>query len=152
MEKDNTTLMDPRTRDASGCASGCASCCASGGYLRRLKRLAPCLSFRVDGFYSWMLAAASFSLLVVSTGIGHSLGVFFPQWMIRYNATESTLIWVQSASSCSNLLSAPIVILLSKVVPGQLLLMLASVSNCAAYLCSAFFGKVYVLKFMLLID
>ena len=113
----------------------------SSAYLRFLKRHLPCFSFTVDSGWSWVLSIVAFVYLIVAIGIVHSLGVFFAPWMEEYQASEATLIWVQSAYYGCNMLCGPIVILTTKIIPGQILLIVGGLSNCAVFIIAAFLGK-----------
>ena len=126
----------------------------SSAYLRFLKRHLPCFSFTVDSGWSWVLSIVAFVYLIVAIGIVHSLGVFFAPWMEEYQASEATLIWVQSAYYGCNMLCGPIVILTTKIIPGQILLIVGGLSNCTVFIIAAFLGKpvfarIYVKSFVI---
>ena len=109
-------------------------------YSQFMKRRLPRVSFRVDSFWSWVLSVVAFFYLVINIGIVHCLGVFFEPWMTKYDVSEATLIWVQSAYHGAYMLFGPLVIGLVKVVPGQILLAVSSVINCVAFIISAYAG------------
>jgi MFS family permease len=110
-------------------------------YLRLLKRHLKCVSFSVDGFWSWVLAFVGFVFHAVNLGVVHSLGVFFTPWIEKYQTSKATLIWVQSVFYACQLLFCPFVGPLGRIVPGQLLLFVGSLFVFAAFLIAAFVGK-----------
>ena len=74
-------------------------------------------------------------------GIVHCLGVFFKIWMVKYRVTEATLLWIQSAYYACNMVFGPFVVVLVKLVPGQLLIAIVSAISCIAHIIVAYVGK-----------
>ena len=113
----------------------------SFSYLSLLKRQFKCFSFHTDSAWSWIVAIVGFATLVSCKGLAHCLGVFFPSWTIQFRVSTATLIWVQSALYGCTMLCGPIAILVTKAMPGQILLVFCGIVNCCMFQISAFLGK-----------
>ena len=109
-------------------------------YSAFLRRALPGISFRQDSGWSWVLAFVTHLYLAFNFGLVHSLGVFFKMWMIKYDVSEATLIWVQSAFYATNQLGGPLVINLVKKIPGQIVLAVGSIINCITFILTAYAG------------
>ena len=113
---------------------------SDGAYLQLLKRRLPWISFAVDSFWSWVLTTVAFIQLAILIGLVHCLGVFFESWKVKYEVSEETLIWVQSAYYGSLFLFGVLVVSFVKLVPGQICLVAAATVNCACFLITAYTG------------
>ena len=110
-------------------------------YSAFLRRRLPGVSFRQDSGWSWLLSLVTFLYLAFNFGLVHSLGVFFKMWMTKYEVSEVTLIWVQSAFYATNQLGSPLVINLVKKIPGQIVLAVGSIINCITFIITAYAGN-----------
>ena len=109
-------------------------------YSAFLRRRLPGISFQQDSGWSWLLSLVAFLFISINFGTVHSLGVFFKMWMTKYDVSEATLIWVQSAFYATNMLSGPLFINLVKKIPGQIVLAIGSTISCITFIITAYAG------------
>ena len=131
MTRTTTTIATSLSRTAA----------MAGTYLTFLKRRFPSIKFQPDSRFSWLMSVVASLYIFNTIGIVHCLGVFFKPWMDKYQVTEASLIWIQSAYYACNMIFGPLVAGLVKVAPGQLLVVIASVVSCIAHVLTAFVGK-----------
>ena len=86
------------------------------------------------------MSTIAFFYIFTTFGAVHCLGVFFKLWMVKYQVSEATLLWVQSAYYACNMIFGPLVVALVRLVPGQFLIAVASVISCLAHIIVAYFG------------
>ena len=115
----------------------------AGAYLKFVKHHLPSWNFSTDSQLSWFMATIAFFYTFTSFGIVHCLGVFFNGWMGKYQSSEATILWVQSAYYACQMIFGPLVVALTKLVPGQLLIAISSLTSCCAHAVVAYFGMCY---------
>ncbi|XP_061165694.1 monocarboxylate transporter 12-B-like [Saccostrea echinata] len=100
---------------------------------------------RPEGGYGWVVVAAVFSTFVIHIGIQGATGIIHSELVKTTSADLAVIGWIGSLMTGLNTLSAPLVSILTELVPCRLLIITGNILISVGFLCAAFISSVPVL-------
>ncbi|XP_061179645.1 monocarboxylate transporter 2-like [Saccostrea echinata] len=100
---------------------------------------------RPEGGYGWVVVAAVFSTFVIHIGIRGATGIIHSELVKTTSADLAVIGWIGSLMTGLNTLSAPLVSILTELVPCRLLIITGNILISVGFLCAAFISSVPVL-------